>query len=465
MFLTAIMGLVSAVLVVGALVEVVARRSESSDAGGVRSESESTVRRLGRLGAERPWFVVVAIAVSLSFLAYPLFDAVLRAADVAAPFGYWDWSAYTGALDRWFRGEPMYVPNEDGGYFGGYLYPPVFLVVVWPFSHLDYRTGVVAWQLCSVVFLWLGLQLVIGELDYELRFWERGLLLWGLVGFHPLLFSVKQGQVSAFMAGLITVAGYELLRQRGDDDVAGYASGALTSVVGIVKLAYASVGAHLLTDRDRFLGAVGGGVAILAFSLAVFGVEPHFSYVDVLLWGKGNSGRSPLLWMPAYYQPLYGLAAVSLPLRILASLAIAVLAVTAAPNDVDRETFALGVAAIPLIAPRAYSYYLTALLPAALLLLAVEFERDGRPVVPVVVVFLLHVHAYGLKVAADYLPDVVPYGDAVVPAINVTVASLVVSLVQPGLWGALLLVGLAGKRVGAATTRPTWLDRSLRVER
>lgn len=389
----------------------------------------------------------------------------MRAAGIAPEFGYWDWSAYTGALDHWYSGESLYVPNEDGGYFGGYLYPPVFLVVIFPFSHLEYQTAAVAWQLSTLTFLWFSLQLLIGELGYALRFWERGLLLWALVGFQPLLFSVKQGQVSAFMAGLITIAAYELLRQRNGQELAGYASGVLTGIAGTVKLAYAAIGAHLLVDRQRFLGAVGGGLALAVFSFAVFGLEPHFEYVDVLLWGKGNSGRSPLLWMPAYYQPLYGFGPLSLPVRIFGSLIVAGLAIAGAPDELDREVFALGVAAMPLIAPRAYNYYLTALLPAVILLLAIEFERDGRPILPVIALFLLHIHSYGLKLAVDFLPSVVPYGNEVIPALEVTLSSLLVSLVQPGLWGALVLVGLAGVRASSGMAVPTWVPKRLRVGR
>lgn len=94
--------------------------------------------------------------------------------------------------------------------------------------------------------------------------------------------------------------------------------------------------------------------------------------------------------------------------------------------------FALGVAVIPLFAPRAYTHDRVVLLLPAIILVADEIRREnGRPWIPVLAVLLVHVHTYGTR-AAIHLLD----------------RSWAV-LVQPGVWGTFLLVGLATARLSA----------------
>lgn len=452
MFVAAVGALVAAMILAGVGVEVV----WATEYPTARPEDRrpSLVQRLFRHRADRPWFVACAVVVGTVLLSYPFVDWALRLADVAAPFQYWDFGAYTGALDRWRAGDPLYVRNDEGGYSGGYLYPPVFLLVVWPFDLLSFATGAALWEFCSAVFLWVSLQLLARTLGVRLRLWERGLALWALVGFHPLLFSVKQGQVSAFLAGLVTLSLVCLLAGRATRPAFSSASGACTALVGWVKLVYAPIGAHLLTDRRRFLGAVGAGIGVLCVSVAVFGVDAHLHYLDVLRWGKPDAPRSPLLWMAPYYRPFYAFGSLGISLRLLGCLAVVGLVLAARSEARDAETFALGVAAMPLLAPEAYTYYLTALVPAALVMVSVELDRDGRPALPLVALGLLHVHSFGLRLAVWALPPLVPFGDAAVPVFDATVVNVVVSLAQPGVWGALLLGLLAATRVAAAASWP-----------
>jgi hypothetical protein len=389
----------------------------------------SVLRQLLALREERPGLVVCALLAGLALATYPLVDWHLRLTGVAPPFRFWDWGAYSAAIERWTAGEPVYVQTESDGYHGGYLYPPVVLLAFAPFDlALPFDRAATAWAVCSVGLLWIGLQRLAGALGATLARWERLALLPVVVGFQPLLLSVKLGQTAAALGGLLTVAASASLRGRSD------ASGALTAVVAAVKLPYAPAGAHLLADRERFLGAVGGGLAVAAVSLLVFGVDAHRTYLDVLAWGirEGSAARSPTLWLPPYYRPLYDVPH-SLAIRLGASLAVAVGVLRAGPA-VTRESTALGFAAVPLLAPLTYAYYFVAALPAVVLLVAAELDRPGGyPALPVIGLLFLHVHAYGLKYAGESAPAWVP---------PVTL--------QPGLWGNLLLVGIAGVRVGAA---------------
>jgi alpha-1,2-mannosyltransferase len=404
----------------------------------------SALRRLVALREDRPVFVAVALLALVALFVHPAVDRYLRLAGVAPRFGFWDFGAYSNGVGRWQAGESFYVQTEEGGYHGSYLYPPVVLLVFAPFVlTVPFAIGAPAWAVCSVLLLWVAVQRLASALGCRLHPVERLLCLPVVVGFQPLLLSVKMGQTAGFLGAVLTLAASASLRGRAS------ASGVLTGVAGVVKLPYAPAGAHLLADRRRFAGAVGGGVALLACSVLVFGVDPHLTYLDVLEWGlrEGSDARSPRLWLPPYYRPLYGVP-YSLALRLLASLAIVGLVLRTTgddPADAVRETTALGFAAVPLLAPLTYAYYFVAAVPAAVLLVAVELDRpDGRPALPVVGLLCLHAHSYGLRTAVELTPEWVPAGP-----------------LQPGLWGSLLLVGLAALRVAGAGGSPLSLPGAL----
>jgi hypothetical protein len=398
--------------------------------------------RLWARRRERPRLVAAALLLGTLLFAYPFVDYWLRGADVASPFRFFDFGAYTGAVERWHAGEPIYVPDEDGGYHGTYLYPPFALWLFEPFAELlEFREAAMAWQVVSLVLLWVGIDGLASSLGARLAWWERGRLPPALLGFHPLLLSVKLGQTAAFQTALLCLAFVGLAR--GHDGrltgrlparVASLASGSLTALVGLFRLPYATAGAHFLGDRDRLAGAVLGGGLLVGLSLAAFGLDAHLRYLDVLAWGveQGRGTRPPTRWLSPYYRPLSWL-----PLATALRVGLVALVAGAAALAVDarRQVFALGVAGVPLLAPKTYTYYLVALVPAAMVLVAVELERThGRPALPVLGVVLAGVHAYGLKLFVDVLPGMVPGFAALEPLYY---------LLQPGLWGNLLVFGLA----------------------
>ncbi len=401
--------------------------------------------RLRTLAAEHPAFVAVAGLLVALHLLWPFADWLLRARGAVTQFMFYDWGAYSGAVERWGAGESLYVRNDDGGFHGSYLYPPVALLLFRPFAALP-GLAAEAWVAFSFLLLWGGTVALLERLIGQRSWPERLLVAPLLVGFQPLLFALKMGQTAAFMSGLLCLAFVALDR----DGRVSYLSGVATAVVGIVKFAYAPVGAHLLADRQRFAGAVGVGVALVALSLALFGVETHRRYLEVLVWGveQGGSSRSPALWLPGYYRPL-GWLEDALVVRVVGSIIVAGYALCA--RGADRDVFALGVAAFPLLTPLAYTYYFVALVPAALVSIHGELLRDGRPAVPTLGLLLVSVHAYGLLA-------VVELSERFLPALASTPELLFVF--QPGLWGNLLLVATAAVRVGAQVERPSWLPAS-----
>lgn len=266
---------------------------------GVATAGVSLLARLGARRRDRLRLVAAALLLGTLLVAYPFVDLWLREAGVASPFRFYDFGAYSGAVDRWRAGEPIYVRNEDGGYHGSYLYPPLTLWLFRPFVDLfGFREAAMAWQALSVVLLWIGLDGLAASLGTRLAWWERGLTLWALLGFHPLLLSVKLGQTAAFQTALLCFAFVGLVRGR-DDHLAGrfpravgLASGALTALAGFVKLPYATAGAHLLRDRDRLAGAVLGGGLLLGLSVVAFGPDAHLRYLDVLAWGAARGSET-----------------------------------------------------------------------------------------------------------------------------------------------------------------------------
>jgi alpha-1,2-mannosyltransferase len=430
----------------------------------------SLARRLWALRKERPGFVVLSVLTVTLMVIWPVVDILLRGVDAlhVSPYGFNDFGAYAGAVDAWTEGEPLYVQDENGGYHGSYLYPPFVVPLFYPFDAVgNFFIGGVMFGFVSLFLLWVGLETVAEEFGYRLAVWERLLLFAALFGFHPALWDFKWGQISTFLAALLCYSFYTYeLGNRGvainqAEERAGsqYLSGILTTLASSVKLFYATSGAHLLRNRRRFLGAIGAAVTLLAFSVLVFGMPVHREYIDVLTWGKGwgTEQDPPFMVQPAYYRPLYlvdqFLATLGLELPsawvIVATVGgiLGIIGLTLAARHEQaaaHPTFALGVAAVPLFAPRAYTHDLVVLLLPAIILLALELDHeDGLPWVPVLAVLLLHLHSITVSLSIHLF------------------SRAAAVFLQPGVYGTFLLVGLAATRVAEHASAPEQLTSVL----
>ncbi len=395
----------------------------------------SAIDTLLSLREDRPWFVVLCFLTVATLAVFPFVDWWLRSQGLIGGFRYFDFGAYRVALNRWQAGESFYR-RSDGGFHGTFLYPPIVLLLFLPFESFSHSTAGAVWDVLSLGLLWIGLQGVVRTVGYGLDWWERAGLLWLLAGFHPLLVSMKLGQMAPFLGGLLCVGFVTLTRGEAGSRSGRVLSGSLTAVVGVIKLSYAPVGAHLLRDRVRFFAALVTGLCLAGVSVLLFGIQPHRTYLEVLAWGigRGTGSRPPTLWLPPYYRPLHWLPGAQL-VRGLAVAGVIGAVVRGRPAD-HRIVFALGLTAFPLLTPLPYTYYFVALLPAVIILLAEEHRRDGRRWVPVLGLLLVHLHAYGLKFMVDVLPTVFPPMRILSPY----------PIFQPGLWGNLLLFGVAFHR-------------------
>ncbi len=421
----------------------------------------SIPRRLWALRRDRPLFVALSAITITTLLVWLVVDFYLPAGTettrgISIGYGFNDFSAYTGALDSWMDGGPLYRQQPDGGYHGEYLYPPITVLTFLPFKTMGFTAGAVVFGAFSIILLWVGLEAVARTLGYRMRIWERFALLLAIFSFQPVIRNFRWTQTATFLAGLLCFAFYFHERAEATESLYGdgelsertqaaykYASGAFTTLGSAFKLFVATSGAHLLRDRRRFVGAVVTAGVLAVASLAVFGLGTHQTYIDVLTWGKGwGDTRAPYLWdRYAAYRPMHVFGGASLYLKVLGILGVIGLTWAARSKDsrsARHTTFALGVAVIPLVAPQADSHDLVLMLLPAVIMVAHELDRpDGYAWVPVLSVLLFHLHRYGLEViiippewlpAAQFIRDNAPW-------------------FQPGMWASFMLVGLIAARV------------------
>lgn len=380
---------------------------------------------------------IATLITLITLLIWPLVFVYMISLGHSGGFHHADFGAYYRAVDIWLAGEVLY----EEPYFGGWLYPPIYLLIFLPFTWLPFNIASWLWVILSVLTLWMALQILVHTLGRSLDWWERLVGLWLLLGFHPLLYASRLGQASIMLAAVMTFAAAAYVAgELSTTRQYAVLSGLLTAIAGTVKVFYATAGAHLLQDRSRFVGAFATGLIVALGSLLIFGIETHQGYLEMLFgWGE-DFGRDPLpptVWFPGYYRPHYLVEGYSLALRGLGIIAIIMLALWTRNTGADRELFALGIVAIPLLGPQVSTHDFNVLLPAIVLLLAIEFERDGHPILPIVALWLIQVHIYGLLLIVG-LPEVVPLSGLLIDW---------AALLQPALWGNLILVGLATYRV------------------
>lgn len=394
---------------------------------------------------------LVGVTVVSLLLLIPLWQE-LQARDIVASFSYTDFWVYYSTAGDWLAGDVIYPDLDDP--FGNYLYGPIYLIPFVPFREIGTWPLVAEiWITLSISVLWLSLQALLWTYVPSLSILERLLLapitFILLIGFHPVFYGMRLGQISVILAAIVTLAVVAMERSRQGNQVMAGISGALTAIGGTVKVFYAPVGAHLLVNPIRLLGAAITGIILVSASLLIFGVSVHLDYLQVLAWGE-DWGAEPAHpswgWIPGYYRPLYFLGQsviplpfldFDLPVSLLVRLAIIAgiiaLSFWLFGKDADREVFAIGILAIPLVGPQVAVHDLAVVLPAIVLLAVIEINRDGHPWLPLAGLLLFHWQAYATYALAN-APEWVPLSNWIIHYSP---------WLQPALFANGLLLGLA----------------------
>jgi len=176
------------------------------------------------------------------------------------------------------------------------------------------------------------------------------------------------------------------------------------------------------------------GLSIMGVFL--MGVDATHTYIEILI---SNPVRQ-FEWNGGPYNPLYALGAFEWVVRILFLLAAATLAFVGARLTRDRHDpylFCFGVGSMLVAAPGVKFYTLVALVPTYIVLLHEEFGRaDGLPTLVFISIGLVQAHRYVIK-----------YGFEIASSQEISWLLTLLPVVQPALWGSLLVVALSAGRI------------------
>lgn len=405
----------------------------------------SARQRFDALATEEPRLCLLACVTGLSLVAFPLLALLVQLDGGPFRFGGVDFKAYYLTGLRLRAGLPLYetgwfvdqVPRPRAT---DYLYPPV---VALPFAALTLLSPLparVLWVGGQLVFLWVSVLALLQAFGYRLSRLDAALVGVALVGFQPVFYLARIGNVSAAMAGLLCLSAAASVAPQSPERP--YLSGAFATLAVIPKPFAAPAGAHLLADRRRLVGAGVTLLVALGVGLVVFGVDTHRAYLDVLLAGKGWGAGDPAS-LPFHAKPYYRFPDVAPVVRGL-FLGIAVAgSLLAARVDADGWAFALGSVAIPLVAPTANTLTLVLAVPGLLVALLLELDADGTPGIVLASVLAIQASVYLVRTVDVYGPNQHPD----VPW-HLAESGL---LVQPATVGLLAVFGLCTWRVLART--------------
>lgn len=432
-----------------------------------------TLDAFATLRAQRPALFWLCLLTGAALLVFPIAVGIGWAMGWTR-FGGVDFKAYYLAGLRARHGLPLYdhgafVDRVPKPFARRFLYPPAVAFLFVPFTHLQPALGRFVWIVGQIGVLWLGVLALVRGYDLDLSPAEVGLLLWAVLGFQPVTRVTRTANISALLAGLLCFAAAATIAEgavadgalgdiRTSRDVGttktdgrSFLGGALTALAAVPKPFVAPAGAHLLRDRRRLAGAAVALAGVVLVGVLAFGVDAHREYLDVLRQGKGWGGGGGFGELPRKYQPFFQFPGLQLPVQgaLLGGAAVTALAAGAARavgrgrfgyRSLDDVVFALGVVAVPLVAPAANSLTLAVAVPGLLVALIVEWRRGGRPGLVVLAILLVHANHYVLRLFYLYGPTHAGY----LPWKRVGATLLVV---QPATLGLLLVFGLLTWRV------------------
>ncbi|WP_135822652.1 glycosyltransferase family 87 protein [Halostella litorea] len=299
----------------------------------------------------------------------------------------WDFRAYRHAAELFVSGEPFVgVEPPVGG--GEWVYPPIVVVLFAPLAAFPTWTGAyVAFTVVNVGLLALTAALIVriaervrGE---RLPSLDRTLLWLFVMGNTFAAVVLGQGQVDPLVAACLAGGVLALERER------EILPGVLFGLAAVIKLFPVVVGVWLLYRRAyrTVAAAVGTGLAAVAASFALFGVDTHRAYLDLILHDRSRlsdaaAGLDPNYSALTLHRPLSALFPELSPLAYVALAVVTAFPIVAvcclqSATVTDRlVAFLATVAAGLLVTPATMIHHAVYLL-VPLLPLLYGIERPG----------------------------------------------------------------------------------------
>ena len=159
--------------------------------------------------------------------------------------------------------------------FPFFTYPPTWYLLFTPFTWMDWRDAHDVWLVANLLFVGASVVLILLAVGYRPRSSEESLALATLIlGFSPLIFSLKECQANSLV--LLTVCAALYLASRGKN--AG--PGALIALGAAIKVFPGILLLYFLWKRKFRLAAFGFAslAVIMLLSISVIGWDVHYWY-------------------------------------------------------------------------------------------------------------------------------------------------------------------------------------------
>lgn len=397
-----------------------------------------------------PYSKVIAAAVASSLILYAVGWTGSWLLGISGP-SFHDFSTYYMAADRFLNGQSVYtdpatIPNPSSvpsDFVPLYVYPPLFAVLFVPFALLNFWVASWTYLVCVSVLFTAATGLLLRNLDRSPSKGETTFIAVAVIGFFPFKQWAYMGQVTLLLTAALTVSVALLY---GDSRDRQSLIGVCAVLAVYVKPYYAPTGAHLFRTR-RLLAAGATLMGLSLLGVLLMGVDATQTYVEILTTNPVRQFE----WNGGPYNPLYALGefkwAVRIPFLLVAA-ALAFVGTRLIRDDLHPYLFCFGVGTMLVAAPGVKFYTLVTLVPTYIVLVHEEFGRsDGLPALVFVSIGLVQAHRYVIK-----------YGFEIAVSHDISWLPILLPIVQPALWGALIVVTLSAGRIVQGIRGPNGMD-------
>jgi alpha-1,2-mannosyltransferase len=294
-------------------------------------------------------FAVVA-AVCAAYLAFTLVNA-------SYTLGC-DYLTYDTAVRAWLAGGTPYdLGVTTVGQCGLYQYPPVFLLLVTPFTVLSPAAATWAW--IAVLVACLGAAILVMPVPLPVR-----LITLALAGTSwPMLFAIKVGAIGPILL-LLFAAGWRWL-DRPVRLAATVVAGAFAKVMPGLLLPW-----MMLVGRWRAAGLTALGLAAIGIASLLLQSSAWLDFLTVERVISGAALEAPANLTPGSFAFSHGVpAGVASLVNLIHAAGVLVVVVVAARRATIEASFIVAAVASQVVAPVLWDHYAVVLfLPVAYLL-------------------------------------------------------------------------------------------------